>query len=216
MIEDKLRKDLLSEKHIENVFQKHVIDGSSYFFNKTLNKPDLEYDFRHELASTLNINIHDIIIVGSAKLGFSLKDYTFNKFDHAFNSSKNPNKKSDIDIAVVSSHLFEEISRKVYEVSNHFDSAWAEENWKTNNFNEDPQNLLRRYSLYVAKGWLRPDLMPLIYYSSAPWVAFVEKWRGSLERKISIGIYSNWYYLKHYQMDNLTRLRAKLLELQVI
>lgn len=215
MIEDKLRKDLLSERPIENVFQKYVIDGSSYFFNIVINKPDLEYDFRYELANLLKINLHDIIIVGSAKIGFSLKDHTFNKFDHAYNISRNPNKKSDIDVAVVSNYIFEEISRKIYEISNHFNYEWANENWKTNNFNSTPKNLLKSYTFYVAKGWLRPDLMPLIYYSSAPWVSFAEKWRKELGRKISIGIYSNWYYLKNYQMDNLTNLRVKLLELEI-
>jgi len=215
MIEDNLRKDLLSEKPIENVFQKHVIDGSSYFFNKAINKPDLEYDFRYELANLLKINLHDIIIVGSAKIGFSLKDHAFNKFDHVYNTSRNPNEKSDIDVAVVSNNIFEEISRNIYEISKHFNPEWATENWKTNNFNSMPKNLLKSYTFYVAKGWLRPDLMPLIYYSSAPWVAFIERWRKELGRKISIGIYSNWYYLKHYQMDNLTDLRVKLLELKI-
>lgn len=215
MIESEIKEDLLSDMPIESVFQKHIVDGDSYFFSTIIGDVNSEYDFRSELARSLNVNINDVVIVGSAKLGFSLKNINFSKFDHDFEISGNPNEKSDIDVAVVNNVLFDRITKKIFELSNHLDKTWANENWRTNYYSHEPKDLVAKYAFYVTKGWLRPDVMPLIYYSSAPWKQFSDSWRRKIKRKISIGIYSDWYYLKNYQMDNLKTLKAKIQELQV-
>lgn len=193
---------------VERVFQKHIIDGKSFLFNDMLDKRDWEYELRHELAQTLGTSINDVVMIGSSKLGFSVKTPNFEVFDHAFTQSRNPRKKSDVDVAVVNNDCFDKISKEVFSLSRHFDQRWINANWKTNDYYRSERDLASLYTLYLAKGWLRPDYLPIAYYATAPWKNVTDVWRRKLlGRKISIGFYSEWFYLKHYQMENLARLR---------
>lgn len=201
---------------LERIFQKHIVDGRSFLFNDLLDKCDWEYELRDELARTLGANINDIVIVGSSKLGFSVKTQRFLEFDHEFQRSRNPRQRSDVDIAVVNNDCFGKISKEIFSLSRHFDREWRLGNWKINDFYHTERDLAAQYVLYLAKGWLRPDYLPTVYYASAPWKKVVEAWRKRLDgRKISIGFYSEWFYLKHYQMENLGRLRMLINELEI-
>lgn len=209
-ISDALRADLTLAIPTEQVFQKHVVDGASYFFTEKLDQIDLEYKLRHELASSLGVSINDVIIVGSAKLGFSLKTEEFHEFDYVYSKSNNPRDQSDIDIAIINRRLYDSTIEQVFQLTRHFDKEWVGKNWQMNAFYREPGNLYKRYALYLAKGWLRPDLLPNAFYDTAPWRPVCEKWQTGFTRKIALGFYSDWFYLKHYQMDNLDRLRSKL------
>lgn len=213
-ISDLLRADLISNTPIEQVFQKHVVDGASYFFKERMQQVDLEYELRHELALALDININDVIIVGSAKLGFSLKTEDFLKFDHKYGLSNNPREQSDIDIAIINRRLYDTTIEQIFHLSRHFERSWIKQHWQMNAFYKEPTNLYVKYALYLAKGWLRPDYLPSSYFEVAKWRPVSERWFTKLKRKISLGFYADWMYLKHYQMDNLERLRSQLNELE--
>jgi hypothetical protein len=75
--------------------------------------------------------------------------------------------------------------------------------------------LFHEYSHYFTKGWIRPDFMPNAYLSEADWPSICEKWRQRLNRNVSIGIYSNWTYLKYYHMDHLEKLKAKITTMEI-
>lgn len=217
-ISQSLRADLVSVMPVERVFQKHVIDGRSFLFNQILNKCDWEYELRDELAGLLQISLNDVIIVGSSKLGFSVKTEDFHEFDHEFKLTGNPRKKSDIDVAVVNAACFDRIAKEIFFLSRHFQRDWIEGNWKINDFYRGARSrdLSAQYALYLAKGWLRPDYLPSMYYAAAPWRPVSEKWSARLGgRKISIGFYSEWFYLKHYQMENLNRLSTLINGLEI-
>jgi len=214
-ISDSLKTDLFSDAPIEQVFQKHVVDGSSYIFTKSLDNVDLEYELRHELAESLGVSIYDVIIVGSAKLGFSLKTENFKEFDSMFLSSKNPRDKSDVDIAIINRRFYDETLEQIFHLTRHFEKKWIEQNWKRNVYYNRPIDLYKKYSIYLAKGWLRPDFLPDSYSEISPWRKVSDAWYKKLQRKIAIGIYSDWTYLKHYQMDNLDRLRNKIKALEI-
>lgn len=211
-----LRTDLASPMPIERIFQKHVIDGSSYLFREHLNKLDWEYELRDEIATALDLSINDVVIVGSAKLGFSLKTQEFIGFDQKYVETKNPRDRSDVDVAVVNRVCFDELTKQIYSLSRHFDKDWISANWQINAFNKVPNDLCRKYTLALAKGWFRPDLLPSVFYDTAPWRNVCNTWFKKLEkRKISVGFYSEWFYLKHYQMDNLNRLRSLVKALEI-
>jgi hypothetical protein len=215
--------DLASDMEIERLFQKHVIDGTSYFFRDFLSQIDQEYELRHDIASALDLSINDVVIVGSAKLGFSVKNAQFEKFDGKYEKKRINRNKSDIDIAIANKRLFDEQTALIFELSRHFSPAWIEEKWKTNAYYQeglkgrDPlsSSLYINYARYITRGWLRPDYTPNLYINQIPWKNATNIWTGKLHRKISIGLYSDWHYLKHYQMDNLINLRAKAKALEI-
>lgn len=212
---DNLKKDLSDDMDSERVFQKHVVDGASYLFNLDPYSRDDEYQLRHELAIATNTSINDVVIVGSAKLGFSVKSENFPAFDQKFSITGIPRDKSDVDIAIVNQAHFERVAEAIYHLSNHFNKKWIRENWLTNQYYIEGVVLFHEYSHYFTKGWLRPDFMPNAYLSIATWPEVCEKWRKHLNRTVSIGIYSNWTYLKHYHMDHLEVLRAKIKTLEI-
>ena len=199
----------------ERVFQKHVVDGSSFFFDRKHNTPDDQYELRDDIAQATNTSINDVIIIGSAKLGFSVKTANFLEFDHLYTTTKNIRDKSDIDIALVNSRYFDEVAESIYHLSCHFDRNWIRQNWTTNQYYLQDKVLFNEYSLYVAKGWLRPDFMPNSYLKAAAWQVPCDEWSKKLNRKVAVGIYSNWTYLKHYHMDHLSTLQSKLLQLDI-
>lgn len=220
---EEITKDLVSDMAIEQVFQKHVVDGASFFFREVHADSDIEYTLRHELAVALDININDVLIVGSAKMGFSLKSEKFTKFDEKYRRTSLKRNMSDIDIAIVNRRLFDRQSEVVYQVSCHFSDDWIYQNWKHNMYYDDDKKIMMKgieslfhsYVKYLARGWFRMDFLPNLYLSELPWRPIGDAWYQSLGRKISIGLYSDWYYLKHYQMDNLQLLREKFMKLEI-
>jgi hypothetical protein len=215
-ISDDLKRDLLQNMDPEWVFQKYVVDGPSFFFREIAAvSADDEYALRSDIAKATGTSINDAVIIGSAKLGFSVKTNDFLKFDHKFEQSRNIRDRSDIDIALINSRYFEEITEAIYHLSNHFDHAWIKENWKTNQYYVGDKNLVVEYSKYVTRGWLRPDFMPNSYLRDAAWLSPCTRWSNTLGRRVAVGIYSNWTYLKHYHMDNLLTLRSKIETLEL-
>lgn len=218
-----ISKDLVSDMNIEQLFQKHIIDGSSYFFQEFLKEGDQEYQLRHDIAVALKININDIVIVGSAKIGFSIKDENFNKFDDKFSKTYKVSHKSDIDIAIVNKTFFDQQTALIFEMSRHFSADWIDDKWIENLYYQDERvrkgkaidPLFQSYTKYIARGWLRPDFTPNNYINQIPWKGTVDKWFPLLNRKINVGLYSDWYYLKHYQMDHLLKLRIKMQKLEI-
>jgi hypothetical protein len=215
--------DLVSNMELEQIFQKHIVDGSSYFFREFVKEPNLEYELRHDISSELSISLNDVIIVGSAKIGFSVKNHNFSKFDSKYEKNPINKNKSDLDIAIINRRLFDKEVEEIYEMSRHFSKEWIEEKWKTNIFYNSENDLRRKgldalflcYTQYVARGWLRPDFCPDTYLNRLPWKNQVDQWGNRFKRKLSIGLYSDWYYLKHYQMDNLANLRIKIKGLEL-
>src|ERR1700730_7077144 len=58
---------------------------------------DRYYDFRKRIAVKFNINFHEVYITGSAKLGFNPHKRQLFSYD------------SDVDVAIVSASLYDEI-----------------------------------------------------------------------------------------------------------
>lgn len=212
-----LETDLVSDMDLEQVFQKHVIDGRSFLFALDPETINEEYKLRHDIAVALSINLNDVIIVGSAKLGFSVKTTQFVKFDSRFNSTRVNRDKSDIDIAIINKDFFERQTRVIYNLSRHFDREWICTNWKENAYYQGKrgEGMFDKYVRYLAQGWFRPDYAPNLYLDRVPWKNVKDQWFEKMKRKISFGVYSDWYYLKYYHMDHLGFLKENLKQLNI-
>lgn len=193
------------DEDIDIVVQKYLIDGTSYFFEKYYNETKEEFYFKKELSHSLGVHLRDIVIVGSGKLGFSIKPdidnpmlYPFKKFD--FEVEKDINKeKSDLDIAIVSSNLFD---RQLINIYNHTQS------YSTSTYKGSKKSSLANY---VLKGWLRPDFIPEDYTIS-PLIGDVqEKYKIKYGRSINIGIYKSWFFFESYHKNNIKTIKLNLI-----
>jgi len=212
-IHKEIRTDLLSDIDLEIILQKHLIERKSFYFNNILRTPDVEYNIRLKISRLLNIHINDVMIVGSAKLGFSPKTIKFVSFDEGIDKN-GVLKRSDIDIAIINRDYFDKITYEIYKMSSHFSKKWIGNHWENNRYSKkppDPQvKIYSLYTEYIAKGWFRPDYAPEIFLTHWELDHLIKDLRRQLNRKVSVGVYSSWMFFKHYQMDNFNTLRLGL------
>ena len=196
-------------KESDIVVQQYLIEGSNYFFENYYDRNE-EFIFKKELAESLDIHVRDIAIVGSSKLGFSIKPeqgaealYLYKKFD--FDYLKNDkNDKSDIDIAIISSRLFDKQLFELYKYTNSY--AYKDIDKIFGN-----QKTYIQHSKYILKGWLRPDKIPRKYNISSTIEDFREKYKKKYGRKINFGIYKSWDYFESYHANNIKILQLNLI-----
>lgn len=175
--------------------QKYLIESETFFFNKI--KVGEEFDFKKDIASILNVHIRDVVIVGSGKLGFSLKPnnaenglYLFKSFD------SNPDKKSDLDIGIISPNLFDIEMRNLYEHTGFYKNPWGDRN---------------SFAKYVLKGKIAIRFLPKGFSLTEEISKVVEKYQMSYGREVNIEIYKSWFYFETYHQENIKNIQVNLL-----
>lgn len=186
----------------EIVVQKYLIDGGSYFFQLYYDSYE-EFIFKKKLATSLGVHIRDIAVVGSGKLGFSIKPernspglYLFKNFDYEHDNNNNK-KKSDLDVAIISSSLFDDQLFSLYEHTDYYrDSKFTSRN---------------QLAKYILKGWLKPDMLPN-EYSISPTINSIQyEFKKKYNREINIGIYKSWKFFESYHMNNIHNINLNLI-----
>lgn len=201
---ESFRKDCL-KLEADVIVQKYLIDGSSYYFDEI---SDLdEFQFKKDIAESLDVHIRDIVIVGSGKLGFSIKPdqetsayFPFKKFDYDYIKDNN-NDKSDLDIAIVSNNLFDKQLVRLYEHTGQYSNNEVWNGKRDRNF----------LAQYILKGWLKPDFIPKDYKISDGIKIVQQRYKRLLGRDINIGIYKNWYFFESYHINNIRKINLILI-----
>lgn len=151
--------------------QKHITFGETSILSR-----ETHFQLRRKIAAELGIHPLDVVVVGSAKLGFSIKPTRrYGEFED----------RSDIDVAVVSERLF---CRHWADLRAFIDSGGY---WEK----------LGRFREKFFDGWIRPDLMPgNTHKPAADWWNFFRGLTSHLGTyKINAGIYHDWTCLERYQ-----------------
>lgn len=166
---------------IERAYSDHLLAHGRSILGQ-----EFEEKLRARVAENFGVDVDDVYLVGSAKLGFSPKPGQYLK---PFSDG------SDIDIAIVSKDLFARIWHEVVEM------ARANEYFDLNKFKH-----------YHFQGWIRPDKMPpsAEYETCRAWWDFFRELSSSeefLRMKISAGLYHDGRFLKRYQLGSLQGLR---------
>ena len=167
------RKDLktLSSR---GVFRRHIV-----LRNSVILSDDQYFNLKETICTKYNINFTDVLMVGSAKLGFSIKP---TRQWGVFSDD------SDIDIAIVNRDLFESFWADLYEYSKS-GAFWPE---------------FHNFRKYFFRGWIRPDKFPPSHMFSRSldwWEFFNETGRSRkfTNYPIRAGLYYNWDFLEAYQ-----------------
>jgi hypothetical protein len=167
------RNDLPSYEANELV-QKHITFGDCFALSQ-----EQYFELKSVVGRQFNLHTSQILVVGSAKLGFSIvSDKRYRVFGQ----------NSDIDVVLCSSDLFDMFWQDVF-------GYWTRgENW-------DGLGDFRRY---LFRGWMRPDKLPPAksFNRSQEWWDFFRDLTaygkfGSY--KISGALYKNWNFLEVYQ-----------------
>ena len=182
--------------------QKYLVENETYFFSIVKNGD--EFEFKKDIAMLLDVHIRDIAIVGSGKLGFSLKPekdvpglYLFKEFDYDFKLSE-ANEKSDLDIAIISSNLFDKEIKNLYNHTHYYDRKYI---W------EERTSLAK----YVLKGRLTTRFLPLSFPLTEEIKGAQEKYQMLYGRKINLEIYKSWHFFETYHQENIKNIQVNLI-----
>lgn len=173
--------------------RRKVIHGSPFVFN---GDDDAFYFFRKRISNQYSVPFHEIYIVGSAKLGFSPHKGTDFDLD------------SDIDVAIVSEKLFDEIMESIRTYQMELRKA-------KNSITERELNLYHDFLEYVAMGWIRPDKLPLSFQIRElkdNWFDFFRDISyGQSEvgnYKVAAGIFKSYHHLEMYLLSGMKELKT--------
>lgn len=147
-------------------------------------------NIKKSVADHFNAVEDKIFIIGSAKLGFTLKPGDrYREFGS----------KSDIDVAVVCESKFTEIWKEVY-LYIKSGAYWP----KSDEFKK-----------YLAMGWIRPDKLPpseFFKYARDWWEHFRQMTQAEIggRHKITGALYHSKFFLEQYQLNLLSQLELEL------
>ena len=128
------------------------------------------------VAQKFGLNPQDVIMVGSAKLGFSISPLQRWQPFHG---------ESDIDVAIISPDIFDRFWKELYD----FNIKLTDRTPK-----EDKQYYI--FLDYFFKGWLRPDFFPFSYVGRKEWFDFFK----SIYYVLLQSAYSILRNQRHYPM----------------
>lgn len=199
---EEIKKDL-KEKDIKSFYMKYLLRADNWYFENVLRIPKDDIinavdDFKMWVSESMDVGFNNVIMVGSGKTGYS---FSPEKFLRPFVDEGTDNEKSDIDIAIISSQLFDlfwKLFRKSYNVTNK-----------------------RRYN-YISRGIYRgyisdSDLMG-IDDCRKQWSVKSNRATKMLQRKmyfkheIHYRIYRDWKDLEEYHIQTIEELKRRITE----
>lgn len=165
----------LANLSARKMIRKHIIYGDCAAISQTQ-----YFDLRSEVAEKYEVHPNEVLVVGSAKLGFSVAPKK--RYRHFTDTS-------DIDVVIVSARLFDQIWRAVH----YF--------WSQGGYWERSE----QFKAYLFQGWIRPDKLPpsKSFQLANDWWEFFNYLSASGRYsvyKIAGALYRDWYFLEAYQL----------------
>lgn len=173
-------KTSLIKRGISDTIRRHITTGEPYALTA-----DQHHTLRESIGQRFHIHPNSIVVVGSCKLGFSIKMKKSGRYTPI-------SRGSDIDIAVISESLFDEYWERVFEV------VGTERNWAI------AAHEGRRFSRDLFNGWVSPHELPNLpkFSKARDWAEFFDgfgRMRTFGFRRVSARLYRSWSRLEGYQ-----------------
>lgn len=156
------------------IVRKHVFNGQSKILDD-----DMVYELKEDVCSYLQVDFNDVLLVGSGKMGFSIKPTRrYGQF----------NDDSDLDLAIVSPFLFQKVWKEAF-LYKKSGAYWTQS---------------ASFFQFLSEGWVRPDMLPSSKYFefTGKWWDFFNELTKSTKYgpyKIRAGLYQSWFFLEEYQ-----------------
>jgi predicted nucleotidyltransferase len=175
---------------------KTLVDRYYYSTSGPVLSNEQQASLRRKVSDKFDVSIRDVVLVGSAKLGFTVRHKPGRPALSHFADQ------SDIDVAIVSSGLFTEYWQHAF-------SYWVQKGqW----------DRLGEFRKYLFRGWLRPDKLPIDaeFPKSSEWFEFFRELQAGGDYggyKIAAGIYLNEHFWEEYVGSSLSECRLSIQEL---
>lgn len=181
-----------TEEDFLAITRKYILHGIPHVFGEN---QDAYYEFRNRIAKHFDIRFQDVLIVGSAKLGYSY--YKGTDF----------NIESDIDVVLVNTELFTEFHKQICDFQYKLDKG-------RRRITREDRERYHSFLEYMAKGWMRPDKLPTRFQLEIirkEWFDFFSSLSyGKSEVgdfKVAGGLYKSHYFLEKYYVNSLKSIK---------
>ncbi len=188
---DLIKNNGNSEEDLLTIVRKYLLHGTPFIFK---GNDDSYFEFRSQIANQWKISFHNVLVLGSGKLGYSYhKENVFNL-------------ESDIDVAIVDVNLYEQFFLYVREFQYQIDNS-------TISLTQDDYKKYHKFLKYMIKGWMRPDLLPSIsglQNKKNEWFNFFKSVSYNNCKagyyKVSAGLFKDFSYMERYYLDSVKKL----------
>lgn len=172
----------------EVIVRRYLTHDAAPFYFK--DDEDKYFSLKMKIADHFKVYPDNLKLVGSAKLGFSLKPKRL---------WQGMNDDSDIDMVLISDKLFDEFWNEIYNFNL---------NLKVRTRLADKQYF--EFLDYFFRGWLRPDLFPFNNPCKDRWFDFFTSisYGDFGSRKVTGAVYRDMHFFENYHLENIRRLRA--------
>lgn len=203
MLKQELLKTDLKELTPKDFYMKHIVKSHNWYFSNYLNIPQNELVdrmdcFKEIVSINLGINFHNVQIVGSAKIGYSLSP---RKLLNPFHDEIQGKPSSDIDIAVISDPLYRLFWSKLRQVK----GLWNQVYYK---------NLTQS----IFRGYINDKDLQKINVVKDEWDNLVRPINVLLQdnlgfvHPITYRLYRSWEDLEEYQLISISKAKNSLEE----
>jgi len=197
---EEIKKDIVNED-VRQFYMKHIVRSENWYFEKILCIPTINLvktvdDFKIIVSGSLGVSYNSVMMVGSGKTGYSLSP---NKMLKEFAIKPTAENKSDIDIAIISTHIFDRF-------------------WKC--FREGYTVANKRNYQYIARGIYRGYIddsnINKVPICRRQWEKIsneaTKKLKQSMYFKhdISYRIYRSWEDFEDYNLESLYKLKMEV------
>ncbi len=189
--------EISSDEEMLDFCRKYILHGTPRVFES---KDEEFYEFRKRIGDRFNISFYEIYITGSAKLGFS--PFKRKEFDYD----------SDVDVALVSPRLFEEVMFGIADYQMQFRKNRAV-------VREKELKMYHEFLEYVALGWIRPDKLPVSFQMRAfkdNWFEFFRSISNGKSEignyQVNAGVFKSYNHLERYTLSGIKDLKRHKLQ----
>lgn len=199
--EEMLRADLLSLEPKDFYF-KHILKSHNWYFSDYLHfRPAEVIDrmdyFKEVVSKKFRINFHNVQIVGSAKVGYSLSPQ---KLFTPFHDECPDKPSSDIDIAIISNRLYQEFWDKLRHIK--------KIRYKKKYYDQLTKSIFR--------GYINEKDLQEVKELSKEWEEIIRPINLILQDElgfvhpITYRLYRSWEDLEDYQIEGISKSRRSL------
>ena len=196
-------KKVLLEEPLDKVVEDVVFRGDAYAFRDC---PEALQRLRQHVSASFPVAPDNIVVVGSAKMGFSLSP---DAFPRQFSDA------SDIDVLVVDERLFDKAWQTLLKWNYPRRLAWGE---------RPERKWIRSRQADVYWGWFQPDriqfnglsfskdLAPLRDLSTQWFNAFhsLSRYQAFAQKEVSGWLYRSWRHALLYHVEGLRQIKKSL------
>lgn len=178
-----LQKTSMSDS---DILTKYIFCGNPYIFKEDVG---LYSRLKTTIANQFNIEVTNVHMVGSAKLGFSIaKSKLWKLFDD----------NSDIDMVIISDMVFNNFWENLSGLNVGFYDRSEREEKKFDSFLN-----------YFFRGWIRPDFLPLSHGKTQEWLDYFRSisYKEFGTYKITGAVFKSEFFFRKYHERNIKLIR---------